>query len=453
MARKKPAQLPKESGQQGSDGITKVLVGGFKSLARKKPYNLDIRPLTLLAGANSSGKSSAIQPLLLLKQTLEANFDPGPLLFDGPNARFSSTDQIFPVSTKREDTRRLIVGIETENKIKLQSSFLADGHNGIELAEMFVDTGDLKMRLGAESSKLDLRDILYVDDKTEESSTSLNVIRDRCFFELTFQGIDPDDVALFQFFLLQYMRIEQVKRLIPQILHLPGLRGNPERSYRTTSTGPLFPGTFEPYVASLMLHWKKSRSKKLEKLSNHLAELGLTWKVDARQLDASRVEIQVGRLSQPRRGGARDLVNITDVGFGISQTLPVVVALLTAEPGQMVYIEQPEIHLHPRAQVALAGILADAARRGVRVVAETHSALLLIAVQTLVAEGELDAEKVLLHWFQRDRQGVTRITTSSLDSDGAYGDWPEDFGEIQLSAQGRYLDAVERRLLRAVGGS
>ena len=71
------------------------------------------------------------------------------------------------------------------------------------------------------------------------------------------------------------------------------------------------------------------------------------------------------------------------------QTLPVLVALLAANDSELVYLEEPEIHLHPRAQAKLADILANAAKRGVRVVAETHSTLLLTAIQTLVAKGEL----------------------------------------------------------------
>ena len=64
------------------EGITKIAVKGFKSIAEER--EIDIRPLTILAGANSSGKSSIMQPLLMLKQTLEAPYDPGPLLIDGP---------------------------------------------------------------------------------------------------------------------------------------------------------------------------------------------------------------------------------------------------------------------------------------------------------------------------------------------------------------------------------
>ena len=180
-----------------------------------------------------------------------------------------------------------------------------------------------------------------------------------------------------------------------------------------------------------------------------LKELGLTWKIEAKRLDDTRVELQVGRMPRPKHGGARDLVSIADVGFGVSQTLPVVVALRVAAPGQLVYIEQPEIHLHPRAQAAMARLLVNAAKRGVRVVAETHSSLLLLAVQTLVAEGAIDPNLVGLNWFLRsEKDGTTRIQSADLDEAGRFGDWPEDFDEVALNSENRYLSAAEARLAR-----
>jgi predicted ATPase len=125
------------------------------------------------------------------------------------------------------------------------------------------------------------------------------------------------------------------------------------------------------------------------------------------------------------------------------------VALRAARPGQLVYIEQPEIHLHPRAQVAMARLLVNAANRGVRVVAETHSSLLLLAVQTLVAEGVIDPGLVGLNWFLRnEKDGTTRIKTADLDEAGRFGDWPEDFDEVALEAENRYLSAAEDRLAK-----
>src|SRR5580704_8710446 len=73
--------------------IAEIRVAGFKSISEEQ--RIEIRPLTILAGANSSGKSSMMQPLLLLKQTLEASYDPGALLLDGANLKFTSANQLF----------------------------------------------------------------------------------------------------------------------------------------------------------------------------------------------------------------------------------------------------------------------------------------------------------------------------------------------------------------------
>lgn len=142
----------------------------------------------------------------------------------------------------------------------------------------------------------------------------------------------------------------------------------------------------------------------------------------------------------------QDMVSIADVGFGVSQTLPVLVALIMADPGQLVYIEQPEIHLHPKATVAIAQAFADAAKRGVKVVVETHSELFLTGVQSLVAEDYLPSELVRLNWFTRRSDGTTKIDSANLDNLGRFGDWPEDFADTALSIQNRYLTAVEQKL-------
>ena len=227
-------------------------------------------------------------------------------------------------------------------------------------------------------------------------------------------------------------------------IHLPRLRGNPERTYKLTSTGPQYPGTFENYVASIIHEWQETRDERLEMLADALYALGLTGQIGTKKIDTPH---RTSSQSSPSCGkGKTDMVSIADVGFGVSQVLPVLVALIVAEPGQLVYLEQPELHLHPRAQVALAQVLADAAKRGVRVVAETHSSLLLLAVQTLVAEGSLSPELVKLHWFTRDENGATKIDTADLDEVGAYGDWPEDFDDVDLKAQSRYIKAAQSRL-------
>lgn len=447
------ANHPRKS-DQSHDGIAKILVHGYKSLAEDPgPYKVEVRPLTLLAGANSSGKSSVVQPLLLLKQTLEAGFDPGPLLLHGSHLRFTSTRQVFPVGAKSRHP--LTIGVMLEDASGFASYFMRKSDKEIELDRMLVADGTgktVELAVGmttAEIVKL-LRDRSAI---APPDMADVRIERRRCFLSIRLGSKEPQVGFVERLWLdLSSAWLNPLAEVsLRSIIHVPGLRGNPERSYQTTAVGPMFPGTFETYVASVIHHWQEDESQELEELWSNLEQLGLTWKVQSRQVDAAQVELKVGRLPRARRGGARDLVNIADVGFGVSQTLPVLVALLAARPGQLVYLEQPEIHLHPKAQVALAEILARAAARGVRVVAETHSSLLLLAVQSLVAERKFASDKVILHWFERDEEGITRISPAELDEQGAYGDWPEDFAEVELEAQNRYMNAVEQRLFRAAG--
>jgi hypothetical protein len=225
------------------------------------------------------------------------------------------------------------------------------------------------------------------------------------------------------------------------MIHVPGLRGNPERSYPTSQVEGRFPGVFQEYVASILSVWKDAARDHLKKAGAALSLLGLTSTVEPHRLDDTRVALVVGRLPA---SGPGDLVNIADVGFGVSQTLPVVVALLAAAPNQVVYLEQPEIHLHPCAQVALASLLLDAARRGVTVIAETHSDLLLRSVQRAVAAGEADPSLVALHWFERDKEGATTVSTAHLDAAGTYGDWPVDFADVDMRLESDFLDVSLR---------
>lgn len=420
--------------------ITKITVKGFKSIAEE--CEIDIRPLTILAGVNSSGKSSIMQPLLLLKQTLEAPYDPGPLLIDGPNVHFTLANQFFSKLTDgKEVTDRFHIQIETRESdfIHCVRTTFKKSASGIEIAEMMTEGKyDPKKSWLLSSEPLTLypemppEDFMELAQRNPTFKTYNIVGRSRCFLRLESQGGSG-------FFNV----VSLLDVNIVDIIHLPGLRGNPERTYGLTSTGPRYPGTFENYVTSIIHEWQETKDKRLKTLTDALHTLGITGKVGTERINDARIELHVSRLTHDSTDGA-DMVSIADVGLGISQVLPVLVAVIAAKKGQLVYIEQPELHLHPRAQVALAQVLADAAKRGVRVVAETHSSLLLLAIQTLVAEGKLSPDLAKLHWFTRRENGVTEVNSADLDEAGAYGEWPEDFDDVDLKAQSRYLNAVDR---------
>jgi predicted ATPase len=450
MAGRKPKSESRP--ERNKEGITRITVAGFKSISQEQ--SIEIRPLTILAGANSSGKSSMMQPLLLLKQTLEATYDPGALLLNGPNVRFTSTDQLLSRKNQVKNVDSFHVGIEVGTKAQVTTYFTRAKNRGkgFDVEQTRYNSGTRKYSLYRSMSQHEIETIansaLNIGENYEPYLIALT--RERCFLTLTVTGsyISADTGEFQNGRLLTYMPGETpVKSCIRQMIHLPGLRGNPARTYPLTAVGSDFPGTFENYVASVIGQWQVDDHVKLAKVNRDLARLGLTGRVVAKAIDDTQVELRIKRLLRNGRDDDEDMVSIADVGLGVSQTLPVLVALHAANPGQLVYLEQPEIHLHPRAQTAMAEVLAYAALQGGRLVIETHSNLLLRGVQTLVAEGKLPPELVKLHWFTLNEDGSTRIDSADLDETGAFGDWPEDFHSVTLQSEGRYIDAAEARLM------
>ena len=454
MAKQKKSKNGTEKDQ--NKGITAISVQGFKSLANES--RIEIRPLTILAGANSSGKSSIMQPLLLMKQTLEAGYDPGPLLLNGPNVKFTSASQFISRLQKHSNSQEFSVAIENiEYDFVLKNVFSVPKNQVLEIREMIIKQGKRSFHLRSGQSSEHLKNAIseFRSVKIKWPKEELKVARDWCFLDVDFESFDnierfglptSQETAVARVLLSSIGVFSSIiSECVYALIHVPGLRGNPERVYPRTATGPDFPGTFEHYVATIIADWQKTKDGRLKRLEAMLADLGLTGKISAKVVNDAQIELQVGRLPKAKQDGD-DLVSIADVGFGVSQVLPVLVALLVAKPGQLVYLEQPELHLHPRAQYVLAKILAETAKRGVKLVVETHSALLLLQVQTLVAKGDLDPDLVKLHWFSRsDEDGTTSIESADLDQNGAFGDWPEDFGDVEWKAEGAYLDAVEGR--------
>ena len=131
------------------EGITRIAVKGFKSITEE--CEIDIRPLTILAGANSSGKSSIMQPLLMLKQTLEAPFDPGPLKIDGPNVQFTEAEQFLSTlpNEKRIDSFQVRIETHKSNVFNAVRTTFRKGKNGIEIVEMTKENSDPDQTLPA----------------------------------------------------------------------------------------------------------------------------------------------------------------------------------------------------------------------------------------------------------------------------------------------------------------
>jgi predicted ATPase len=423
----------------------RLSVEGYKSIAGMQRLRLD--GLTILSGANSSGKSSFMQPFLILKQTIENHYDSGSLVLYGENAKLTDSSQIIS-KVPGHDSKSFSVSMEGEDNACTASYKYKKGVglqvDCVRLVNRKLPDG-LTLKVGMSSSDIDNQlpqeEFEFIKQFYEKKKQIpvWRAIRDKCFIrtELSVSakgfhplkaGVDPANA---------------LENFITRLIHVPGLRGNPERTYKIAASDAVYPGSFEKYVASIISEWSrlaKYRAKH-DTLKAQLVELGLASNIKASKIDDTSVEIQVSRIKSE---GCADCVNIADVGFGVSQTLPMLVALIGAQKGQSVYIEQPELHLHPKAQFKLAAIIVSSVNRGVKVIIETHSSILIRGIQLAVAKKELDGKKVSLNWFTQDSMtGETRVDQAELDEQGAFGDWPEDFDDTTLAVEQMYLDAVE----------
>ncbi|WP_327234073.1 DUF3696 domain-containing protein [Streptomyces sp. NBC_01317] len=116
----------------------------------------------------------------------------------------------------------------------------------------------------------------------------------------------------------------------------------------------------------------------------------------------------------------------TNVGFGLTYALPIVVACLTAGPGSLILLENPEAHLHPRGQSRMASLIAAAASAGAQLVVETHSDHVLDGTRLAVKQGRLAAGDTAVHFFRGNGAGV-EIITPTVAEDGSLSEWPEGF--------------------------
>jgi len=423
--------------------IEQIQVKGYKSLV---DATLHVRPLTLLAGTNSSGKSSIMQPLLLIKQTMEAPYQPaGALVLDGAHVQAETAGELVSRNTPDKTVLLTVRGSES-NALEIdgliQLSFLQEG-TLFSISSQRFSSGSQSLLLTPSSSWQEISSQNIPVLKRPPNKAFVNsVVQIKNAF-LRFTTIDSAGK-----FVLDILPAANLEGSLVNLMHIPGLRNRPERSYPATTFQNQVKGTFDFYAAGTISQWQQEGNiEALTQLNDYLRRLGLTDSVTAKVKNANEVELSVSRLPAGSKGKPKkaDLVNIADVGIGVSQVLPILVALIAAQEGQLVYVEQPELHLHPRAQVVMAELLAEAANRGVRVIVETHSSLLLLTVQTLIAENKIKNTDVGLHWFARDAKGATQVTYVQPDEDGAYGDWPEDFGDVELKAQDAYLTAVGLR--------
>jgi hypothetical protein len=229
-----------------------------------------------------------------------------------------------------------------------------------------------------------------------------------------------------------------------RLFYLGPLREFPQRSYVISGQAPSDVGVRGERSAEVL--WFASRTKKqrqqmLENINRWVKEFGIAKEVRLQRLGKSN-QYQVLFVD-----AATDLpVNIADIGFGASQLLPIIVQGFYAPPGSVMLIEQPEIHLHPKAQATLGDLLMEVVKAGDRqIIVETHSEHLLARIQRRIAEQKFSHEQVAIYYFEPTPDG-TKIHRLELDEYGQLVEpIPEGFFEEGLEEALAHMKAVGER--------
>ena len=434
--------------------LTHLRLQNFKSW--RDTGDIVLRPITAIYGANSSGKSALIQSLLLLKQTAEATDRNLTFHFAGPNTRvdlgdFASvvhqhdTVAAIELSLDWESARPLRVRV-TENRVERSTSagfcVRADQPTSTtvttQLMTYRVGGAKFGMQRQGETDSFELfaqGNELQFEPRRDGTQRAPLPRPIKCY------GF-PEEVR-FHFrgtFFLSDLTFA-LEECLRNLHYLGPLRAQPQRDYRWSGARPTDVGPAGELAVDAVLGSRKANShggnsptlfdSTLEqRVSDLFGELGLLHEFRVEQIgDNPLYQVKVKQSET----GPEAL--ITDVGFGVSQILPVLVLCFYAPKGSTIILEQPEIHLHPAAQSALGDILIAARkRRNVQIIVESHSEHLLRRLQRRIAEETLPQSDLGVYFCENDG-AESKLITLELDPYGNIKNWPEhffgdDFGEI-----------------------
>jgi predicted ATPase len=431
-----------------------------------KTLDITFSTLTCLFGTNSSGKSSVIQFLLLLKQTKEATDRGIAFDFNGNYTKLGDyTDVVHGHDNESRISWRLT--ISRDERLSLQDPSTSR-QTALVRAKSFEVAGQVRWgATGAQATLLNYRignQQFSLAPKREESAFDLKASGGTFKFVRTpgraWQLPGPiksyafPDQARTYFQNASFLADLETafERQIDQIFYLGPLREFPKRDYTWARTRPVDVGVRGEKVIDAILAatatkerhnlYHKGRLKSFQEIIAHwLKQMGLIHNFSVKEIAPGSNYYQA--VVQSREGGPD--VALTDVGFGVSQVLPVIVLLYYVPEGSTIILEQPEIHLHPLAQAELADLIYTVAwRRSLQIIIETHSEHLLLRLQRRVAEEEIE-EGDLSIYYSEAKGSQSKLRNLEVNALGQVSQWPENF---MGDAFGETMAAERARLER-----
>jgi energy-coupling factor transporter ATP-binding protein EcfA2 len=429
--------------------LINIIIENIRTLSGR--HIIPIKPLTILTGENSSGKSSFLASLATICDPEAYPFRPG---FNVPPYNLGNYETIATYrggragraksftlgyslpqkSSRREMATHVEATYKSSEGEPVLSQLLAEAPAGRVALDLRAPssgrfTGTINIQhQGIEMSR-EIR--LPRVESGARREFSLADLVFRAMHELEAENRD-------QTLKIYRALSEIVWRLSPiRATSIAPIRTRPERTYgqvvgTSQPTGDHVPFVFE----RLTREQAGSRETKalLEALSAYGAESGLFQSIKVRKLgrsagDPFQLVVKVGGRA----------ANLVDVGYGVSQALPVVIETVLAPAESMLLLQQPEVHLHPRAQAALGSFFAQIVSKASKtLVIETHSDYIIDRVRQEVAAGNISRDDVGILFFART-ESETDVWEIAVDEHGNVDGAPPNYREFFLEEELRLL--------------
>jgi len=377
--------------------LTEISLQHFKCFTSLK---LPLAPLTLLSGANATGKSSVLQALILLHQTLHFSQASADLTLNGYAIQLGTIGDVVDQISGR---RNIVIGLKSksfecswtmESNDRRKSTFpirnliwreFPDWKQNLQLIESDTLLNNLLPVTLNESPHA----LSTVKSLSHLSYISANRSGPREVYPVPIDNLYPS-VGVMGENTPWYLSVFDQKEVLPK-LRYPGETSFYLRRQVDAWMQNIFPGV----------------SIAVEQIP-----------------DTNLVKLLI------RTSNATDFLRPQNVGYGITHILPIVTACLGASQGDLIIIENPESHLHPAAQSAVGEFLAIAASAGAQIILETHSDHILNGIRKAVKKRVIDPQNVLIHFFsqRQNREGnVEQISSPQIDRKGNIDYWPDSF--------------------------
>ncbi|CAM3689757.1 AAA family ATPase [Sphingobacterium prati] len=373
--------------------ITNIELKNFKSIKSKR---FDMRRLNIVMGMNGQGKSSFIQSLLLLRQSY--GFESGSLkLNGGENGLLNigvTKDALYQFAGAGENLEYHIT-FNTKSNLDITTSYEAGADyfsisNIEEFQHQFSEGQIHKEPLFTNSFQYLNAQRVEPAEANKASYTSVSLNNDLGKYgEYTAHYIDQNGAQKLNF-----------RNLIhPSSTDFDEITGMELTKTSLVDQINFWLGEISPGV-----------SVKTQKVTNEIVLLDYEF-------------------SQPNLGFTNKF-KPQNVGFGISYALHVVTAILKAKEGDLVVIENPESHIHPRGQAELGKLIAKAALNNIQIIIETHSDHIVNGVRVAVKENPELKDEVILHYFEKtieEKEQYSKISDITIDNKGSLSIYPKNF--------------------------